>query len=169
MLVEFECRPYTILYYLCCCSVRSSALWCHGLQHPRLPCPSYNIMYIIIIYLNLKQILRQIFFSVIIGLWWSCRTLAEVFMGKCHAAWNILSNGSAEAYIYTRRRTRCPEKRQNGCRFPVGDGVYSKGLTRPGFSPLFLEKDWDNKRHDGLIHTWEWIQCCNSEEPAKQL
>ena len=54
MLVEFECRPYTILYYVCCCSVRSSALRRHGLQHARLPCPSYNIMYIIIIYLNLK-------------------------------------------------------------------------------------------------------------------
>lgn len=96
-------------------------------------------MYIIIIYLNLKQIIRQIFFSVIIGLWWSCRTLAEVFMGKCRVAWNVLSNGSAEAHVYT-RRIRCPEKRQNGHRFPVG-GVYSKGLARAGFSPLFLVTD----------------------------
>lgn len=33
------------------------------------------------------------------------------------------------------------EKRQNGRRFPVGDGVYSKGLARAGFSPLFLVTD----------------------------
>ena len=45
-----DCTLLFIIIKYVVVPVRSNALQHHGLQHARLPCPSYNIMYIIVIY-----------------------------------------------------------------------------------------------------------------------